>query len=374
MAGEDLSESLKIRNAKFEDFNVGDTRGVAGIFRALRTIPVLLDICRDIEQLCPDAIFLNYTNPMSMMTLAAVRTSPLPVVGLCHSVQGTSRKLARWLGVPYQELRFRCAGINHMAWFTELSWKGKDQYPRLYRLCRRPEVYEEDPIRIEMMWATGYFVTESSGHFSEYVPYFRKRADLVERYCRSGYRGESGFYARDWPQWRKDADNLRRKQLAGKAEIKLQRSHEYAADIIEAAETGRPTVIHGSVLNAGLIPNLPAEGVVEVPVMIDRTGLNPIRFGPLPEVVAALCRSNMAVYELTVEAILEEDPEKIYHAMLLDPNTASVLSPAEIRQMTEELLKAERRYIPAWAARRPRNRAGSPAPTSRARSPKRKEK
>jgi len=336
---------------------IGDTIGPGGVMKALRTIPPWLAILRDAERMCPGALVLNYTNPMSMMTLAAVRASSMPVVGLCHSVQGTSKQLARWLKVPYEDFQWRCAGINHMAWFTELAHKGKDQYPRLFKICRTPEVYEQDPIRIEMMWATGFFVTESSGHFSEYVPYFRKRKDLIKRYCRSRYRGETGFYARDWPTWRKDADSRRRKQLAGTADLKLQRSHEYASSIIEAVETNRPTVIHGSVLNAGLIANLPADGVVEAPVMIDRNGFNPIRFGPLPEVVAALCRSNMAVYELTVQAILEEDAEKVYHAMLLDPNTASVCSPAEIRQMTGELVKAERRYIPAWAQKRsPRSR------------------
>jgi len=331
---------------------IGDTIGPGGIMKALRTIPSWLEILGDAERLCPKALVLNYTNPMSMMTLAAVRASRLPVVGLCHSVQGTSEHLARWLKVPYQDFRWRCAGINHMAWFTELTYRGKDQYPRLHRICQAPEVYEQDPIRIETMWATGYFVTESSGHFSEYVPYFRKRRDLIRKYCRPHYRGESGFYARDWPKWRRDVDAHRRRQLAGKAELSLRRSHEFASNIIEAVEKNQPTVIHGSVLNAGLIPNLPAEGVVEVPVMIDRSGLNPIRFGPLPEVVGALCRSNMAVYELTVQAILEKDAEKVYHAVLLDPNTASVCSPAETRRMTDELLKAERRYVLPWTQSR----------------------
>jgi len=341
---------------------IGDTIGPGGVMKALRTIPAWLDILQDAERLCPNALVLNYTNPMSMMTLAALRGFAMPVVGLCHSVQGTSRKLARWLKIPYEQFEWTCGGINHMAWFTSLARNGKDQYTRLHRVCREPAVYEEDPIRIEMMWATGYFVTESSGHFSEYVPYFRKRKDLIRKYTRDRYRGESGFYARDWPGWRKRDDAHRKAQLAGKAEITTERGHEFASIIIEAAETNRPAVIHGSVLNTGLIPNLPVTGVVEVPVMIDRNGFNPVCFGPLPEVVAALCRSNMAVFECVVQGILDRDPEQIHHAMLLDPNTASVCSPREIRDMTDDLIKAERRYLPDWLAKRRPLPAPRPAP------------
>src|SRR5215831_9631191 len=177
---------------------IGDTIGPGGIFKALRTGPDWLEIVADVGRLCPEAIVLNYTNPMSILTLAASRASGLQVVGLCHSVQSTSRLLAEFLDVPYEELRWQCAGINHNAWFTELRRDGEDLYPRLRAAAERPEVFEQDPVRFEFMRRLGAFVTESSGHFSEYVPYFRTRPDLIERYCRPGYLGESGFYARNW--------------------------------------------------------------------------------------------------------------------------------------------------------------------------------
>jgi alpha-galactosidase len=174
---------------------IGDTIGPGGIFKALRTGPAWLDILHDAEQLCPDAWVLNYTNPMSILTLAALTGTNMRTVGLCHSVQGTSRLLAQFLQVPYDELEWRCAGINHNAWFTELRHDGQDVYPRLRERAQEPDIYEQDPVRFETMLHFGAFVTESSGHFSEYVPYFRKRPDLVERYCREGYRGGTGFYA-----------------------------------------------------------------------------------------------------------------------------------------------------------------------------------
>jgi alpha-galactosidase len=181
---------------------IGDTIGPGGIFKALRTGPAWLDVLRDAERLCPHAWVLNYTNPMSILTLAALAGTTMQTVGLCHSVQGTSRQLAGYLDVPYHELDWRCAGINHNAWFTELRYHGEDMYPRLRARARVPEIYEQDPVRFEMMLHFGAFVTESSGHFSEYVPYFRKRPDLIGRYCRPGYRGETGFYANNWPTWR----------------------------------------------------------------------------------------------------------------------------------------------------------------------------
>src|SRR5579859_3030019 len=194
---------------------IGDTIGPGGIFKALRTVPAWLDIVHDAEQLCPQAWVLNYTNPMSILTQVALTGTSMRTVGLCHSVQGTSRLLARYLEVPYEELEWRCAGINHNAWFTVLRHKGQDMYPRLRERAQDPEIYEQDPVRFEMMLHFGAFVTESSGHFSEYVPYFRKRPDLIERYCRSGYRGETGFYANNWPTWRANND----------ASIQIGRAH-----------------------------------------------------------------------------------------------------------------------------------------------------
>jgi alpha-galactosidase len=321
---------------------IGDTIGPGGIFKMLRTGPTWLDILRDVERLCPGAMVLNYTNPMSALTLLALRATELQVVGLCHSVQSTSRQLAHYLDVPYEELRFRCAGINHMAWFVELTHRGEDLYPRLRQAAQNPEIYDCDPVRFEIMLHFGAFVTESSGHFSEYVPYFRKRPDLLARYTREGYRGESGFYAHNWPRWRREADETIRAQLAGKSEIVLLRSSEYASYIVEAVETNRPTTIHGNVRNTGLIDNLPAGGCVEVPALVDGMGLHPTHFGPLPTQLAALDAAHMPIHELLVEAVLETDRRAAIHALLLDPLTAAACSPAEIVQMFEEMWAAER--------------------------------
>jgi alpha-galactosidase len=316
---------------------IGDTIGPGGLFKVLRTGPVWLDILRDIEQLCPRALVMNYTNPMSALTLLALRAARLQVVGLCHSVQGTSSQLAAYLDVPHEELRFRCAGINHMAWFTDLRYQGQDMYPRLFELVRDPEIYEADPVRFEVMLHFGAFVTESSGHFSEYVPYFRRRPDLLARYTRAGYRGESGFYARNWPRWRAQADDTVRAQLEGKHEIHLERSDEYAATIIEAIESGRPAVIHGNVLNQGSIDNLPATGCVEVPILVDANGLHATRFGPLPAQMAGLNAAHMYVHELMVQAVLERDRKAALQALMLDPLTAAVCSPDEIERMFVEM-------------------------------------
>ncbi len=331
---------------------VGDTIGPGGMFKMLRTGPTWLEILRDVERLCPQAVVMNYTNPMSALTLLALRATQLQVVGLCHSVQGTSRQLATYLDVPYQELRWRCAGINHLAWFTELTYRGEDMYPRLRQAARDPEIYDADPVRFEVMLHFGAFVTESSGHFSEYVPYFRKRPNLLKRYTRPGYRGESGFYANNWPRWRAGADETSRAQLEGRIEIVLLRSNEYASVIVEAIETGRPAVIHGNVLNtdlrsanlrnAGLIDNLPEDGCVEVPVLVDATGLHPTHFGLLPPQLAALDAAHMYVHELMVQAVLERDRGAAVHALMLDPLTAAVCSPEEIRTMFEEMWEAER--------------------------------
>ena len=321
---------------------IGDTIGPGGIFKMLRTGPTWLEILRDVERQCPGAVVMNYTNPMSALTLLALRATRLAVVGLCHSVQGAARRLASYLDVPYEDLRFQCAGINHMAWFTELSYQGEDMYPRLCRAARDPEIYESDPVRFEILLHFEAFVTESSGHFSEYVPYFRKRPDLLQRYARDGYRGESGFYAKNWPQWRAEATETSRALLAGKGEIVLNRSSEYASVIVEAIETDKPTVIHGNVLNSGLIHNLPAGGCVEVPVLVGGTGLHPVGFGALPAQLAALNAAHMYVHELMVQAVLGRDREAALRAMMLDPLTAAVCSPDEIRQMFEEMWETQR--------------------------------
>ncbi len=342
---------------------IGDTIGPGGVMKALRTVPVWLGIIDDVKKLCPRALVMNYTNPMSIMSLAAVRAlDGQPYVGLCHSVQGTTKKLARWLDIPYEEFVYDCGGINHMAWITRAEHKGKDMYPKLQKLAQQPDILEQDPVRLEIVRQFGYFVTESSGHFSEYVPYYRKRKELIEKHCGDGYNGRTGFYADTWPTWRKQTDEKRRAMAAGKMEIPLTRGHEYASDIIEGHRLDRRKKIYASVLNTGLIPNLPQGGAVEVAVVVDRTGYNPTYFGPLPEQVAALCRSNMAVFELTVNGILNADRESVIHALMLDPLSAAVCSPDEIRSMAEELFAAEKKYIPSWCQGR---KAGAVRDTKR---------
>ena len=326
---------------------IGDTIGPGGIFKALRTGPAWLEIVADVERLAPSAVVLNYTNPMSILTLAASRSSGLSVVGLCHSVQATSRLLAEFLDVPYDDLTWRCAGINHNAWFTTLERHGKDLYPQLRERASQPEIYERDPVRFDVMLHLGAFVTESSGHFSEYVPYYRKRPDLLERYTRPGYLGESGFYANNWPDWRKENDERIHSMLHGETEIPLRRSHEYASYIIEAMEHGRPTSIHGNVTNSGSIENLP-DGCVEVECVVGPDGIRPVTFGPLPEQLAALNRSHMAVHELVVQALLERDRRKAMYALMLDPLTGAVCSLNETEKMFDEMWEAERASLAAF--------------------------
>jgi alpha-galactosidase len=326
---------------------IGDTIGPGGIFKALRTGPVWLEIVADVARLAPRAVVINYSNPMSILTLAAARSSELEVVGLCHSVQGTSRQLASYLDVPYDRITWRCAGINHNAWFTTLERGGEDLYPLLRERVKIPEIYEQDPVRFEVMLHLGAFVTESSGHFSEYVPYFRKRPDLLAKYTRAGYLGESGFYANNWPEWRRANDELIASMLRGETPVPTERSHEYASSIVEAIELGRDATIHGNVLNRGWIDNLPA-GCVEVECLVNRGGLHPVHFGPLPEQLAALNRSHMAVHELVVQSLLERDRQKAKYALMLDPLTAAVCSLEEIDRLFEEMWAAERGSLTAF--------------------------
>jgi alpha-galactosidase len=324
---------------------IGDTIGPGGIFKMLRTGPAWLEILRDVEELCPRAVVMNYTNPMSALTLLALRASRLPVIGLCHSVPNTLEQLAGYLDVPEGELQWRCAGINHLAWFTELRHRGEDMYPVLTERARDPELWEADPVRFEVMKHFGAFVTESSGHLSEYLPYFRKRPELIARYVRDGYRGESGYYAKNWPAWRRDGDQSIREALDGRTPLTLSRSDEYASVIMEGMESGSPRVVYGNVANGGLIDNLPATGCVEVAVLADAGGLHPVRFGSLPPQMAALDAMHMSVHELMAEAVLERDLAAARHALLLDPLTAAVCSPEEIGALFDEMVKAERRDL-----------------------------
>jgi len=339
---------------------IGDTVGPGGLFKGLRTIPSFLAILKDAEQLCPKAMVLNYTNPMSMMCLAAARSTFLPVVGLCHSVQHTSKVLAGRAGIPLTEMTWECAGINHLAWMTTLEHRGTNLYPHLMEQARRelagaPVAADDTPdfVRKDMMLHFGAFITESSGHLSEYIPYYRKRKDLIEKYCRARYDGESSFYANNWPTWRADHDAKRARMLAGDEPIGWARSHEYAAFIIEAREKNSPFTFHGNVLNqwkggGPLISNLPHDGVVEVKTLVDRNGLQPLVYGRLPPQMAAICAANMAVYDLAAESAMRRSKDAAILALTLDPLTAACCSPAEIKAMTLEMFAANQDVLPGF--------------------------
>jgi alpha-galactosidase len=339
---------------------IGDTMGPGGLFKGLRTVPVWLDILRDAEELCPRALVLNYTNPMSMLCLAAGRTSSMQIVGLCHSVQGTSHLLAQRAGIDYKEMEWECAGINHLAWFTKLEHKGKDLYPLLKKkaqqdLAGKPSDKNDadDLVRKNMMLHFGAFITESSGHLSEYLPYYRKNKSALKQFAREGYHGGSSFYCNSWPTWRKNTDKARMAMLAGKEPISWERSWEYASWIIEAREKDSPFRIHGNVMNnvggsGSLITNLPSDGCVEVACMIDRNGINPTRYGKLPAQMAGVCVSNMSFFDLAATAAIERSVEAAVHALMLDPLTAAVCTTDQIRDMTMELFKAEKKFLPGY--------------------------
>jgi alpha-galactosidase len=350
-----------LRNVRFDndipkrfgvDQCIGDTIGPGGLMKFLRTAPAWLEIVRDIERLAPRAVVMNYTNPMSALVLTAARAVKLPVIGLCHSIQNTAAELEDYLGIPRGELTYRCAGINHLSWFFELSHAGVDVKPALLEAARTPEIYEQDIVRFEMLNAFGAFPTESSGHFSEYVPYFRKRPDLLERYTRAAYKGESGFYANNWPRWRKEHDeevsSLIARERRGEAAIRLERSPEFASNIVEGITLGRPQVIGGNLLNTGLIDNLPVDSCVEVTCLVDRNGIQPTHFGHLPTPLAALDTAHVMVHDLMATAVLESNREAALHALMLDPLTATVCSLEEIRQMFEALVAAEREDLPKF--------------------------
>lgn len=331
--------------------NIGDTIGPGGLFKALRTVPVWLEILRDCEELCPRSLVLNYTNPMNIMCLAAGRTSSMETVGLCHSVQGTSRMLAKYTGVEYEKIQWQCAGINHLAWFTEFNGPNGDLYPTLMEQAqdRTSEFAKAEPVRTDMMRHFGAFITESSGHLSEYLPYYRKRKDLLEKYTDTGYRGQESFYADNWPQWRQQQDENRRQLLAGEKPIEFKRSWEYGAWIIESVEKNVPITIYGNVANNGCIENLPQDGCVEVACLINQNRVQPTRFGRLPRQMAAICDWNMRMFDLAAEACIHRSKEAATHALLLDPLTAACCAPAEIKEMFGRMFEAEQQYLPGFA-------------------------
>jgi len=326
---------------------IADTLGIGGIMRGLRTIPVMLDMCRDMEQLCPDVIFLNYVNPMAMLCWAMSRATSIQTVGLCHSVQGTAEQLARDIGVPIEDITYLCAGINHMAFYLRFEHKetGQSLYPLVRRVIEENRVPENNRVRYELFKRLGYFVTESSEHFSEYVPWFikRDRPDLIEafnipldeyiRRCEEQIAG--------WEALRDDLENNRKA-------LEVERSHEYGSLIIHSAETGQPRVVYGNVPNHRLIDNLPEGCSVEVPCLVDRNGVQPTRIGSLPPHLAALMQTNVNVQSLTVEAALTCKREHIYHAAMLDPHTAAELDLEQIWSLVDDLIAAHRDWLPAY--------------------------
>jgi alpha-galactosidase len=334
------------------DTNIGDTRGPSGIFRALRTIPVMLEIAADIERYCPQAVLLNYTNPMAMLCRALQRKTSICLTGLCHSVQGTAAMLAEWIGAPPEEITYTCAGINHQAWYLQYQWRGKDAYPFIRKaITERPEIYNEEIVRNEMFLHLDYYVTESSGHNSEYNWWFRKRPDLIEKYCTHGTGWNPGEYAyilKEYQQrettWKEEATQW----FAQETPISLERETEYAAYIINALKGGEVFRFNGNVPNTRLITNLPENACVEVPVFVDRGGFHPVHVGALPPQCVTLTHTNVMVEEMAVEAALTGDPRLVFQAIAHDPLTAAMLSLAEIKTMVNEMLQQNRPFLPQF--------------------------
>jgi alpha-galactosidase len=321
---------------------IGDTLGIGGIMRGLRTIPVLLAMCADMEDLCPDVWFLNYTNPMAINCRAVNRASRIRTVGLCHSVQGTAFELSIDLGIPFRDIDYVAAGINHMAFYLKLERDGEDLYPRLRALAQSGAIPDDNRVRYEVLQRLGYFVTESSEHFAEYVPWFikRDRPDLIERFNipLDEYPRRCLAQIADWES--------ERERLEGEGAIEVRPSFEYAATIIRSIETGKPRVIYGNVANDGLIDDLPAQCTVEVPCLVDGNGVQPTRIGTLPPQIAALIRTNVNVQELTVEAALTGRIDHVYHAAMLDPHTSAELDLDQITALVDSLLLAHGQWIP----------------------------
>ena len=358
---------------------IADTLGVGGIMRALRTIPVFMDVCRDMEALCPQATLLNYVNPMAMITWAIHRASRIKTVGLCHSVQGTAEQLARDIGVPFEQVNYLCAGINHMAFYLCFERKTdqgvEDLYPLIRKVAEEGRAPEWNRVRYEMLTRLGYFVTESSEHFSEYTPWFIKhdRPELIERFNIpiDEYIRRCEVQIAGWEVTKDTVENpdvpvdlaaLHSKLgSAGATEMEIQwvghmvsnfdeisQSHEYGSYIIHSLETGIPRVVYGNVMNAGLIDNLPQGCCVEVPCLVDKNGIQPTRIGALPAQLAAVIQTNVNVQALTVEAALTGKREHIYHAAMLDPHTAAELDLDQIWRLVDDLIEAHGDWLPEY--------------------------
>ena len=340
---------------------VGDTLGPGGVFRALRHIPPILKIVKDMEELCPKAIFLNYANPMAAIMWAVNRAGTIRSVGLCHSVQATTKEIAGYIGAAEWEnypgtnedwhdfyyrplpknVNFWVAGINHMAWYLSYEVDGKDAYPQIREAYNNPRAYEADTVRFEILKHFGYFVTESPHHMSEYVPYFRKRPEDIKRYM--SYTWNALEITR---QKAKDDDRSIQRQIEGKEPVELLPSVEYGAKIINAVVGGETIRINGNVNNSGLITNLPRDCCVEVPCLVDKNGIHPCYVGELPPQLAGLNRTNVNVQSMIVEAALNASREAACHAVMLDPLTSSLLTLDDIGKMVDEMFRAEERWLP----------------------------
>ncbi|TQI66440.1 alpha-glucosidase/alpha-galactosidase [Clostridium sp. KNHs216] len=331
------------------DICVGDTRGPSGIFRFLRTAPVMLEIIRDVEALCPDAIVLNYTNPMALLCGYLQRQTKVNVTGLCHSVQGTAEMLAGFIGAKPEELTYTCAGINHQAFYLKMDWKGQDALPLLKKaVLEKPEVAAEEPVRSEMFLNLGYYPTESSGHNSEYNAWFRKRPDLIEKYCTHGTGWNPGAHAYILDEYLKRECSWESEfqKMLEEEEFDLSRGDEYASNIFNAVFGDHtPFEFNGNLRNFGLVDNLPAGACVEVPVLASRAGIRPFHVGNLPDGLAILVNTSSRCEELAIDGAIEGDPWKIFQAVLFDPLTSAVLSMAETRQMTQEMLDKNKEYL-----------------------------
>jgi len=334
------------------DQAVGDTIGPGGVFRGLRSIPALLAIARDMEELCPEAWLLNYTNPMAINVWGLYRGSHIRVVGLCHSVQATAAYLARVMGVPYDKLRYWAAGINHLSWFLTLRCNGRDMYPTLRRKMREPAIEEPERVRASVLRQFGYFVSESSYHLSEYLPYYRRTPELIAEYLPIP-RDYLAMYKNGLQEQQQAIEA----QLASPQPLTVRRSREYASYIIDSLVTGTPRRFNLNVKNEGLITNLPEGSCVEVPCLVDGIGVHPCRVGDLPPQCAVLDRDSINVQELAVEAALTGSRRAVRQALSVDPLTSTLLRPHQARQMADEMLAAEREWLPQFP-----ERAAAPQP------------
>jgi len=324
---------------------IADTLGVGGIMRGLRTIPVMLEMLADMEAVCLDVLHLNYVNPLAILTWALNQASPITTVGLCHSVQDTAWAIAQVIDVPLDEINYLCAGINHMAFYLRFERDGEDLYPLIHKVIEDGHIPEWNRVRYEMLSRLGYFVTESSEHFAEYTPWFikRDRPDLIEKFNipLDEYITRCEDQIADWKKLRKELEDPGRK-------LDVSRSSEYGSLIIHSLEVGAPRVIYGNVPNHGLIDNLPQDCAVEVPCLVDKSGVQPTKIGSLPPHLAALMQTNINVQALTVEAALTGKREHIYHAAMLDPHTAAELDLDQIWSLVDDLIEAHGDLLPDY--------------------------